>query len=270
MPQPMSSCDLRAGPDIIQFAFSVTEAVARFAVHARVFWYDVMLAWHVCPTCGGSLTMIRDGACRCLACGAAFDPTVAFQQCPACGGRPRIRIRRYECSRCQAEIVSRFLFDGLVFDAAYFRERMAASRERKQEQRERVRLMLADCRSPAAEVGPVGLDGLAALQAALDELTSTAEPQAAAPRQSDFDLRRYERHVQAHCMGRVVALTDIPPLIEDPRRDLIYRFIAVIFLAHTGVLAVWQEGSTIWVINHEVDREGHAVFGTVEAADGIA
>lgn len=269
-PKPMSFCDMRTEPDIIQLAFRLAEAVSQLVAHVRAFCYDVMLAGHACPTCGGGLAMIRDGACRCMACGTIFDPTIAFQRCEACGGAPRLRIRRYECGHCGTEIISRFVFDGLVFDAAYFRQKVAESRERKRVQRERVRQMLAACRSPPIEVDPVGLDGLGALQAALDELTRSVEPAAVMPKRSEFDLRRYERHVQSHCMGGAVALAEIPPLIEDPRRDLIYRFIAIIFLAHAGLVHVWQEGSTIWVTNHDVDREGHAVFGTVEAADGVA
>ncbi|HNQ22564.1 MAG TPA: hypothetical protein PKK06_05660 [Phycisphaerae bacterium] len=266
----MSSCKTQVGPDIVRLAFMLADAVACLVARVRAFCYEVMLAGHACPGCGGNLVMVRDGACRCLACGRTFDPTVVFQTCAACGGRPRVRIRRYECNCCHAEIMSRFLFDGLVFDAAYFREKMAEHRERKHDQRERVRLMLAACRSPAVEVDPAGLDGLAALQAALDELTRSVEPAAAPPSRSDFDLHRYERHVQAQCTGSAIALADIPPLIEDPRRDLIYRFIAIIFLAHAGVLTVWQEGSTIWVTNHDADRERQAVSGAVEAADGVA
>jgi hypothetical protein len=38
------------------------------------------------------------------------------------------------------------LFDGLVFDTDYFRQKMVESRQRKREQRERVRQMLAEIR----------------------------------------------------------------------------------------------------------------------------
>lgn len=266
----MSCCEPGAKPDMIRLAFAVAEAVAQLVTDVRALWYQVMLARHACPSCGGSLMMVRDGACRCLTCTATIDPTLAFQTCDACGGKPRLRIRRYECGRCHAEIISRFLFDGLVFDAAYFREKMADHRERKQAQRERVRQMLAGGRSPAAEIAPAGLDGLAALQAALDALVQSVEPAAAAPPRSDFDLRRYERHVTMHCLGRTVSLADIPPLIQDPRRDLIFRFIAIIFLAHAGTVRVWQEGSTIWVTHRETNREGQAVPGDVASADGVA
>lgn len=53
-------------------------------------------------------------------------------------------MRRYECAGCGTEIASRFVFDGLVFDANYFGQRMAEHRRRRREQRERVRQMLAE------------------------------------------------------------------------------------------------------------------------------
>lgn len=268
-PTPNLSSEAQRELDIIQVAFVLAEAVARFVAHARAFCYAVMLSGHVCPTCGGVLAMVRDGACRCLVCAATFDPTVAFQTCERCGGRPRLRIRRYECGRCHAEIVSRFLFDGRVFDATYFRQKMTEHRERKQAQHERVRQMLAGCRSCPVEVAPLEFDGLAALRAALDGLTRSCEPVAVVPQGSGFDLQRYERHVLAHSRVEAISLTEIPPLIEDPRRDLIFRFIAIIFLAHGGVVRVWQESSTIWVSHRETDREGQAVPGDVEDADGV-
>ena len=55
------------------------------------------------------------------AAGTGFDPTIAFQRCTACDGRIGLQIRRYRCRKCGSEVVSRFLFDGLVFNAEYFR-----------------------------------------------------------------------------------------------------------------------------------------------------
>ena len=210
-----------------------------------------MLSGYACPTCNGPLTMLRDSRCRCSSCTHEFDPTIAFQACLTCGGRPRVRIRRYECCQCRAEIVSRFLFDGLVFDATYFRQKMAESRERKQERCERVRRMLAESRSPAADVFPADLDSVPGLAAALDELTRGLDPPHRVEAREEFDLRRYEAHVQAHCGPIAVSLEEIPPLNDDARYDLVWRFIAVIFLAHAGLIGVWQEGRSILVIKRE-------------------
>ena len=43
---------------------------------------------------------------------------------------------------------------------------------------------------------------------------------------------------------------------ENTRKDLIWRFIAVIFLAHIGVVDIWQEGQDIMVVKHEVNGKG--------------
>ena len=42
-----------------------------------------------------------------------------------------------------------------------------------------------------------------------------------------------------------LSLEDIPPLSEDARNDRIWRFIALIFLAHAGVIDIWQDGPTM-------------------------
>ena len=241
---------------IIELGQHLLDAVATLVAHARTLYYAVMLSGYACPQCGGLLTMVREGRCRCRGCTHEFDPTIAFQTCSTCSGQLRLRIRRYECRQCGTPVRSHFLFDGLVFDAAYFRQKMAESRARKQERRERVRKMLADSRSPAAELPPAELEGLAALQTALDELTRAVASRQPAASPPEFDLHRYERHLQAHCSHGPVTLAEIPPLIEDARRDLVYRFIALIFLAHAGSIRIWQEGRDILVIHRETHTEG--------------
>jgi len=133
--------------NIRQLAYEMAEAVEAFLQKARRFFYSVMLIGHRCPKCSGSLVMVSEGKCRCVSCGKEFDPTVAFQRCSECGGVPVLRVRRYQCRDCGSDIISKFLFDGHVFDPGYFRQRMAESRQRKQKQRERVRQMLAESRS---------------------------------------------------------------------------------------------------------------------------
>jgi len=87
--------------------------------------------------------------------------------------------------------------------------------------------------------------------------------------EAGFDLKRYQSHVEAHIRDLPVGLDEIPSLTEDARRDLIWRFVAIIFMAHAGLVDVWQEGSTIWVMRHEADRERQDVPGDLEDADGV-
>ena len=247
------------GPRMILLGAYVVAVVARFKQRARAFYHEVMLSGHACPRCDGRLAMLENGRCRCGDCGVTFDPTIAFQRCPACDGTPRIRIRRYECRRCHTKIVSRFCFDGVVFDAEYFRHKMAESRKRKQERHERILAQLTEIRSPVLPPGPADPTGAAGLWDVLNALTAGATEQLTFEARDRFDLRRYQAHVQAHVGTISGDLEQIPPLSENTRLDRIWRFIAIIFLAHAGALHVWQEGTTIWVKAIEADGEGQAV-----------
>ena len=250
-------------------AFELTRAVEALMKHTRRFYYEVMLWGHTCPQCGGRPVMLAEGQCRCTACGHAFDPTLAFQQCAACDGRPRLRRSRYQCSQCGAEVLSRFLFDGIVFDREYFRKRMAESRERKQQQREAASTVVAATRSEAVEPPMVDLESVPGLVKALDGLSVGPEIMAWLPLCQGFDLERYERHLQAHIGAIELCFDDIPPLEEDARKDRIWRFVAIVFMAHEGAIDVWQEGETIMVMKREAHRERQGVLGTLEAADGV-
>jgi hypothetical protein len=66
-----------------------------------------------------------------------------------------------------------------------------------------------------------------------------------------------------------LSLGEIPPISENARKDLIWRFIAVIFLAHAGTVDLWQEGQAIMVMRHEADRKGQDVSGEFEELDGV-
>ena len=255
--------------DIIRLAFDMTAAVQKFVEKVRSFYYWVMILGYRCPRCNGSLIMVAEGRCKCTHCRNELDPTVTFQRCSACGGIPALRVRRYLCEDCGGDITSKFLFDGTVFNADYFRQKMHESRQRKKQQRERVRQMLAESRSADLPLVSVDLDAMPGLVDALNGLTAGLEADFAVAPRDQFDLKRYERHIQAHIQDFPVNLLDIPPLSENARKDLIWRFIAVIFLAHTGFVNIWQDEQDIMVIKHEADREGCGVPGEFEDADSI-
>jgi uncharacterized Zn finger protein (UPF0148 family) len=255
--------------DIRALALDMVEAVEFFVRKARRFFYGAILLGHRCPECNGSLTMAREGSCRCTSCGKELDPTIAFQRCSECGGVPTLKVRRYECKHCGSDISSKFLFDGLVFEAEYFRQKVAESRQRKKEQRDRVRQMLSESRSADLPLGAVDLSAVPGLLDALNSLTSDLDPAFAAESRSEFNLKRYESHIQAYIQDFPLSLSEIPPLSENSKKDLIWRFIAVIFLAHAGIIDVKQNRQDIWVKKHETDRERQDVFGELEEADGI-
>jgi hypothetical protein len=254
-------------------ACELAEAAEAFRAKARRFFYRVMLIGHRCPGCNGFLDMVSESKCRCISCRKGFDPTVVFQRCPVCGGVPVVRVRRYQCRDCCADIESRFLFDGVVFDADYFRTKMAESRHRKQEQRDRVRQMLAESRSGNLVLEHADLSGVPGLLEALNALTAGLDDSVAVECRGQFDLRLYESHVQAQLRDYPVNLAGMPPLGENLRKDLVWRFIAVIFLAHAGIVDIWQEGRDIMVIKHEADRERYGISepsATVDGVEGLA
>ena len=255
--------------NIIDLAFEMAEAVQVFVSKAKQFYYSVMLGEYHCPKCSGTLIMVQEGQCRCNSCGCEFDPTEAFQRCATCGGEIRLRIRRYQCQECGQDVPSRFLFDGLVFDTEYFKARMAQSRQRKQEQRERVRQMLADSRSAALPLEAADLNSVPGLMEALNSLTASLATELAYEVKTEFDLSRYERHIRAHIRELPLDLRKIPPLSENLRKDLISRFIAIIFLAHAGIVELLQDGQEILVRRHETNRKGQGLSGELEEADGV-
>jgi len=68
-----------------------------------------------------------------------------------------------------------------------------------------------------------------------------------------FDLSRYESHVQAQLEPYPIMFDHIPPLSDDARLDRVWRFIAIIFMAHTGLIEIQQESQGIMVIRHETN-----------------
>ena len=255
--------------NIRKLAFDMAAAVQNFFGKARQFYYAVMLLGCRCPKCNSSLAMVAESKCRCKSCMYEFDPTAEFQRCSVCGGVPILHVRRYRCNDCGNDTRSKFLFDGMVFDGEYFREKMAESRRRKKGQRERVRQMLAESRSDALPLNAFDLDSAPGLLDALNGLTADLDAGFEVRGRDDFDLRRYEMHIQAHIQDFPINLMDIPPLSDNRRRDVIWRFVAVIFLAHTGIIDIWQDGQDIMVIKHETNTEGRGVFGEFEEADRV-
>ncbi|MGB6919263.1 MAG: hypothetical protein WBF96_12140 [Phycisphaerae bacterium] len=255
--------------DIIGLAFRLVAKVEAFAQRARRLYYAVMLMGHRCPWCGGGLSMVGEGKCQCRACRNEFDATLAFQRCAACGGEPVLQVRRYRCQACGRDIVSRFHFDGLVFDTAYFREKMAEARRRRKDLRDRVREMLAASRSQILLPEACDLGAVPGLAEALDSMVAAGSRSMRWAPGEAFDLGRYQSHVLDHIGPFALSMAEIPPLTESARKDRIWRFIAIIFMAHAGLIRVWQEGQSIMVMQHETDREGQDVPGDLEAADGL-
>ena len=254
--------------NIIRRAFEMAEAVGVFVRKARQFFYSVMLLAHRCPKCNGHLMMIIEGRCRCQKCKNEFDPTVQFQRCSACGGVPVLRVRRYYCTDCNREVTSRFVFETLPFEKDYFRQKMAESRQRQQEKLRQVREMLSQSRSEAISYDSIDLDSIPGLVAALNSLAQGIDEKLLIELKGKFDLDRYQSHIKAHLQDFPIDLRGIPALIENARKDLIWRFVAAIFMEHEKQVQVQQEGQTIW-LSHYVNRQGQDFPDGIEETDGV-
>ena len=163
-----------------------------------------------------------------------------------------MRVQRYVCKDCDADVPPRYLFDGLVFDAEYFRRKMAEHRERNRERKERIKKMLMECRSPDLDVPEViDLNGVAGLVDALDLLGTSAESVIKVSMRDSFDMKRYQAYIEAHIREFPLALDELPSLAEDLRKDRIWRFVTVVFMAHAGLIDIWQDGPDVMVVRHE-------------------
>lgn len=178
------------------------------------------------------------------------------------------RVRLFLVEMLQTEDMS--LPEDLAFDREYFRHRMTESRERAREAHmRRIGELMAARSGPLMFDEPIELATVPGLTEALDGFVSLPIPLDLLERfarRSDFDLHEYERHILAHT-GKLVGRFDaVPPLIPDHRKDRIFRFIAVIFLAHTGRLDVWQEADHILVKQRETHEQGQGIPGWLAEA----
>ncbi len=147
---------------------------------------------------------------------------------------------------------------------------MAESRQHKKEQKERVKKMLAEWRSDTLPLQAADLDSVPGLLDALNGLSAGIVESFEIESRDEFNLKQYEKHIQAYIQDFPVSLDEIPLLSkESARKDRIWRFIALIFLAHAGVVNIWQDGQNIMVIKNEVDGKGQDLFGELEESDGI-
>jgi hypothetical protein len=222
--------------------------VARFKEQVKDFYFRLLLGKHECPKCGGGLVMIGPSQCSC-SCGNLFDPTLAFQQTTCCGARLVRKTFHYACSNCNQTVQSRFLFDERIFDAEYFREMMRESRTRAKRKREEVKRLLAGSRSdPLSFMEPPCLESIPGLSEALNSFIGAemAGGGIYVPK-SGFRMADYRSHILSLLGVGSRLFSDIAPLMEDSRRDKVWRFVTLIFMAQDREVELTQYGRDILV-----------------------
>lgn len=238
------ACHALSRTEMIAAGDRVLCRVSALRTKARSLFYAAMLLQRECASCGTcDLEMIRDGWCRCRACGNEFDPTLRFQFCAACDTSLILKRRHYWCPHCRQPVKSLFCLDSAVFAPTYFRDMMRESRERKQEEVNRIREMLAISRSSAyfPDDPPIP-DDLNDMGEALSHFLGSATDSCEAGTDATplFDIDRYRHHIRELILGCVVDFEGVSSLLDDVRLDRVFRFIAVVFMDHSGELRIEQ------------------------------
>ena len=240
---------------------SFVQAVGDLRVETRDYFYRLALHGLMCPRCQSpNLFMLREGRFCCQDCGQAGDPTIKLQSCPTCDGRPVLALRRYRCRDCGDEIISRFLYDGIVYDPDYFRTKMVESRERKQRERREANEHQATrawqrSQHSHCEVA-IDLDRAPGLTDALNALVGGAPVEQVAWVRDAFDLAAYERHIMATIEPEEEwDLLRFPAMAQPTDRlERVRLFIACLFLEQAGLLILDQRFNTLWVRRREAHR----------------
>jgi hypothetical protein len=245
-----------ANPLIREFA-RVLCRVSGFKELARAYYFEVVLSPYRCPLCEGRVQMTGQSQCAC-ACGNGLDPTLVFQQSDCCGAKLIRKTFHYACSKCNKTVQSRFLFDERVFDPAYFREMMQESRARAKKKREEVKSLLMGSRSDALFLmDEPCLESIPGLDEALNGFIGTdiAAGCAFAPK-SGFRMGDYRNHILSILGVGSRLFSDITPLTDDRRRDKIWRFVTLTFMAQDREVELTQYGADILV-----GRVGNEAYG---------
>lgn len=235
-----------------EYGFFLLDAVERVKKAVRHFYYLVMLIQFDCPKCNGDLTMIGNSLSRCSKCGIQIDPTVEFQKCNQCGEKLIKRTFHYHCVACRSVAQSRFLFDERVFDKNYFCQMMRESRERKKQKHSEIQALLKESRSdPIIHEYYPNLDEITGLTEAIDAMVCSPIPKElliSVPRDQRFDLEQYKTHILSVLYETCeVLFDDICPLIDNSRKDRIFRFITLVFMNHWGDIELSQYGEKLLV-----------------------
>ena len=225
----------------------VLSRVSSFKELARTYYFEVVLSLYRCPDCDGRLKMVGVSECSC-SCGKILDPTLSFQQSSCCNASLVRKTSHYACSKCHEIVPSRFLFDERLFDKAYFREMMQEARARKRRKKEELKVLLAGSKSDALLLlEEPNLDGVQGLTDALNRFIGIRLDPCDFSSASRFRMNDYRNHILSVLGVGARLFSDMPSLLEDRRRDRIWRFVTLIFMQQDGEVSLTQYGADVLV-----------------------
>ena len=233
--------------DLLSRMAAVENVIGSYRGRVRSFYFGVLLSKFRCPHCQGQFQVVGLSSALC-GCGAAFDPTIVFQRSGCCGAILVKRQCHYACSVCGEVVPSIFLFDEVVFDSEYFREKMRLSREQRRRERAETRAILrAEGSATLSFFDEVDLNALPGLLTDLDDLIGARSiedhPQ---DWERNLSIEDYRRHI-ANLLDDEIVFSSISPLFHEERRDKVYRFISLIFMEQDREVMLSQYGEDILV-----------------------
>jgi hypothetical protein len=149
---------------------------------------------------------------------------------------------------CGDVVPSIFLFDEVIFDSEYFREKMRLSREQRRREQAKTRAILRAERSGILSIfDEVDLNALPGLLTDLDDLIGARSIE---ERSQDWErnlsIEDYRRHI-VNLLDAEIVFSSISPLFPEERRDKVYRFISLIFMEQDREVSLSQYGEDILV-----------------------
>jgi len=228
----------------------VDEHIRCYRERARHFFQAVVLLPYACPRCEGKLSMTSPSRAKCRNCGHELDPTTTFQRSPCCGSVLRLARHHYVCTSCRTVVPSHFLFVERVFDASYFRERMAESRERIRRRREVLRRLMVREQSGQLLLTDAPTTDL------VDELFTQLDAFVRMPEATldtfwehgGFSIEAYRDHLRTSMAGCVRRFNAFPSLHANRRTDRALRFVALVYMEHDREIVLHQREGDILVI----------------------
>ena len=195
--------------------------------------------------------MVDDSKCFCINCKYEFDPTLIPQKCPECSGDLVKKTYHYFCKSCNIQVYSRFCFEEKAFNKEYFTEMMRKSRERKHIQTQVFQKQLVSSRSDVYYPEEmVKLDKIDGLTETLNSFINSPIPESLIRfylKSEEFDMEKYKSHILSSFEGYEMFFDEIPVLTENLRKDKIFRFITLIFMAHNKEVILNQYNNRILV-----------------------
>ena len=233
--------------DLLSLMVAVENILKSYRGRVRSFYFSVLLSKFRCPQCQGQFRMVGPSAALC-GCGTTFDPTLIFQKSGCCGAILVKRQCHYACSLCGDVVPSIFLFDEVIFDSEYFRERMRLSREqRRSEQAETRAIHRAERSGTLSTFDEVDLNALPGLLTDLDDLIGTKNTDEPLQEwERNLSIEDYRRHI-FNLLDAEIVFSSISPLFPEERRDKVYRFISLIFMEQDREVRLSQCGEDILV-----------------------